>query len=102
LKINFLAFLTKTNTYEKQNDRRTLALFLGGLGMHKFYLGKWVWGLIYLIFAGRLSPHSLALSKPSFSSSNQKKVPGQIWRFCLRDDGQRLGPRDTRHARQMS
>jgi len=25
-----------------------LALFLGGLGAHKFYLGKPLWGLLYL------------------------------------------------------
>lgn len=27
-----------------------LAVFLGGLGFHKFYLGQWVQGLLYLIF----------------------------------------------------
>ncbi|MCP4810366.1 MAG: NINE protein [Proteobacteria bacterium] len=27
-----------------------LALFLGGLGIHKFYLGQTVQGVIYLIF----------------------------------------------------
>lgn len=27
-----------------------LAFFLGGLGFHKFYLGQWGWGLLYLIF----------------------------------------------------
>ena len=28
-----------------------LALFLGSIGIHKFYLGKVGWGLIYLIFS---------------------------------------------------
>lgn len=28
-----------------------LAIFLGGLGIHKFYLGKIVWGIVYLLFA---------------------------------------------------
>lgn len=26
-----------------------LALFLGGLGIHRFYLGQW-WGVFYLLF----------------------------------------------------
>ena len=33
-----------------------LALFLGGLGMHRFYLGKWVTGLLYLIFCWTFAP----------------------------------------------
>lgn len=27
-----------------------LALFLGWLGFHKFYLGKWIQGILYIIF----------------------------------------------------
>ena len=27
-----------------------LALLFGGLGLHKFYLGKILWGIIYLLF----------------------------------------------------
>ena len=27
-----------------------LAIFLGGLGIHKFYLGKIGWGIVYLLF----------------------------------------------------
>jgi len=27
-----------------------LALLLGGLGVHKFYLGSWGWGLLYFLF----------------------------------------------------
>lgn len=26
-----------------------LALFLGGLGIHRFYLGQW-WGILYILF----------------------------------------------------
>lgn len=33
-----------------------LALFLGGLGLHKFYLGKWVWGIVYLFFCWTFIP----------------------------------------------
>lgn len=27
-----------------------LAFFLGGLGIHKFYLGQTGWGIVYLLF----------------------------------------------------
>jgi TM2 domain-containing membrane protein YozV len=38
-----------------------LALFLGGLGLHKFYLDKWVWGIIYLIFCWTFIPAVISL-----------------------------------------
>ena len=37
-----------------------LALFLGGLGIHKFYLGKWGWGITYLIFSWTFIPYLAA------------------------------------------
>lgn len=33
-----------------------LAILLGGLGIHKFYLGAWGWGLVYLIFCWTYIP----------------------------------------------
>ncbi len=38
-----------------------LALFLGGLGAHKFYLGKPVWGLVYLVMCWTFVPALLGL-----------------------------------------
>jgi len=38
-----------------------LALFLGGLGVHRFYLDKWVTGLLYLIFCWTFVPAVIAL-----------------------------------------
>jgi len=38
-----------------------LALLLGGIGAHKFYLGKMIQGLLYLIFSWTLIPCVLAL-----------------------------------------
>ena len=32
------------------------ALLLGGLGVHKFYLGKIGWGIVYLIFCWTFIP----------------------------------------------
>jgi TM2 domain-containing membrane protein YozV/RNA polymerase subunit RPABC4/transcription elongation factor Spt4 len=38
-----------------------LALFLGGLGAHKFYLGQTGWGFVYLIFFWTFIPALVAL-----------------------------------------
>jgi TM2 domain-containing membrane protein YozV/RNA polymerase subunit RPABC4/transcription elongation factor Spt4 len=38
-----------------------LALFLGGLGVHKFYLGQTGWGIAYFIFCCTLIPALVAL-----------------------------------------
>ena len=37
-----------------------LAFFLGGIGVHKFYLGKSVQGIMYLIFSWTLIPSIIA------------------------------------------
>lgn len=36
-----------------------LALFLGGLGIHRFYLGQW-WGIFYLLFIWTFIPPLVA------------------------------------------
>lgn len=38
-----------------------LAFFLGGLGIHKFYLGKTTPGFLYLLFCWTFVPAILAL-----------------------------------------
>ncbi|RYF35786.1 MAG: NINE protein [Comamonadaceae bacterium] len=38
-----------------------LALLLGGLGVHKFYLGKPIWGLVYLALCWTFVPAIIAL-----------------------------------------
>ncbi|MFW6052641.1 MAG: NINE protein [Desulfosalsimonas sp.] len=37
-----------------------LALFLGGLGIHRFYLGQW-WGIFYLLFVWTFIPSFVSL-----------------------------------------
>ncbi|MFE0412395.1 TM2 domain-containing protein, partial [Citrobacter freundii] len=37
-----------------------IALFLGGIGVHKFYLGKVGMGILYLIFCWTLLPAIIA------------------------------------------
>lgn len=37
-----------------------LALLLGGIGAHKFYLGRVGWGIIYLLFCWTFIPSLIA------------------------------------------
>jgi len=37
------------------------ALFLGGLGIHKFYLGRIGWGIVYLLFCWTVIPSILGI-----------------------------------------
>lgn len=37
-----------------------LAFFLGGLGVHKFYLGRPIWGIVYLLFFWTFIPAIIA------------------------------------------
>ena len=37
-----------------------LALFLGGFGIHKFYLGRIGWGVVYLLFCWTFIPAVIA------------------------------------------
>lgn len=38
-----------------------LALLLGGIGIHKFYLGAWGWGIIYILFVWTWIPAIMGL-----------------------------------------
>lgn len=44
--------MTEGNKYDKHNKiaAALLALFLGGIGAHKFYLGSTGLGILYLLF----------------------------------------------------
>lgn len=49
------------NTIEYKTNRNrviaaVLSIFLGGIGIHKFYLGKVGWGLVYFIFSWTFIP----------------------------------------------
>lgn len=51
-------------TYQPKKSRVTagvLALLVGGLGIHKFYLGKVGLGLVYILFVWTLIPAIIAL-----------------------------------------
>lgn len=38
-----------------------LCLFLGGIGAHKFYAGKWIQGLLYVAFSWTWIPVIISL-----------------------------------------
>lgn len=38
-----------------------LALFLGGFGIHKFYLGQTLWGILYLLFCWTFIPAIISI-----------------------------------------
>ena len=62
---------------QSQKNKTTaglLALFLGGIGIHKFYLGKNGQGVVYLLFCWTLIPSIIALIEAIiyFSQSNDE------------------------------
>lgn len=50
-----------------------LAFFIGGLGIHRLYLGQW-WGILYLLFWGTLIPSLISIVEAIvFWSTSEKK-----------------------------
>lgn len=51
--MNIYPSLSTTTVVQKKEKTKTglilLTLVLGGLGAHKFYVGSWGWGIVYLI-----------------------------------------------------
>ncbi|WP_220446529.1 TM2 domain-containing protein [Paenibacillus piri] len=48
-----------TNVYVSTKSKTAaglLAIFLGGFGIHKFYLGRVGWGIVYLLFCWTYIP----------------------------------------------
>ena len=55
-----------------------LCLFLGGAGLHKFYAGKWVQGLLYLALSWTGVPVVLALIDLVVAMFKRSDEYGQI------------------------
>ena len=55
-----------------------LCLFLGGAGLHKFYSGKWIQGLLYLAFSWTGVPVVLALFDLVIAMFKRSDVNGEI------------------------
>ena len=49
----------KSRNYKSKVTAGLLAIFLGNLGIHRFYLGQW-WGIFYLLFFWTLIPGLIA------------------------------------------
>lgn len=56
-----------------------LALFLGGLGIHKFYAGKTMLGIIYLVFCCTGIPAIVALIEFILALLKPADMNGNIW-----------------------
>ena len=55
-----------------------LCLLVGGAGLHKFYAGKWVQGLLYLAFSWTGVPVVLALFDLLIAMFKRSDVNGEI------------------------
>ena len=55
-----------------------LAIFVGGLGIHKFYAGKWIQGLLYLVFVWTYVPVVLSLIDVVIAMMTKADEYGQI------------------------
>tara|TARA_B100000886_G_scaffold336523_1_gene295477 strand:+ start:262 stop:579 length:318 start_codon:yes stop_codon:yes gene_type:complete len=57
-----------------------LAIFLGGLGIHKFWIGDNILGVIYLVFCWTFIPSLIALIDACLMSSSVRKYNNSIAR----------------------
>lgn len=55
-----------------------LCLFLGGVGIHKFYAGKWVQGLLYVAFCWTWVPVIIAFIDLLVAMFKRPNEYGQI------------------------
>lgn len=63
----------RSRSYKSKTVAALLAFFLGGLGVHRFYLGKW-WGIFYLLLFWTYIPGLIALIECIvFLASNNEK-----------------------------
>ena len=63
LLITLLIFTMQGWKEKRKNEAGVLAIVLGGLGVHKFYLGKYGKGLLYVAFCWTLIPAVLSIAE---------------------------------------
>lgn len=74
-----MIFMTEYNANKKSVTTGViLALFLGGLGIHKFWLGSTGMGLLYLIFCWAFIPAIVAIIDACNMGNSVKKYNGKI------------------------
>jgi len=75
-----MIFMMQYNNVKKNGVAAVLlALFLGGIGGHKFYMGQAGWGVLYLLFCWTMIPAAVAfveafLLPGSVNQYNQRKM----------------------------
>ena len=52
--------IQRTKRYKSKTAAGVLAIFIGGFGVHRFYLGQW-WGIFYLLFFWTWIPGLISL-----------------------------------------
>jgi TM2 domain-containing membrane protein YozV len=73
------AFLIQYNAQSKNSTTAVvLTLLLGGIGIHKFYLGQTGWGIVYLLFCWTLVPSILAFFEAFTISQYVHKANRQV------------------------
>ena len=58
---NHTTIVQVNNSRKSKGVAILLALFLGGFGIHKFYLGQTLWGILYLLFFWTFIPAIISL-----------------------------------------
>lgn len=72
-------FTSGTHSGKSKGLSIVLALFLGGLGIHKFYLGKTGQGFLYLIFCWTFVPAFLGLIDAIvLATKNEREFSGAV------------------------
>ena len=69
----------KKKMFVKKSMYIMLCLFLGGLGIHKFYAGKWFTGLLYVAFCWTWIPAILALFDLLGAMFKRTNEHGEFW-----------------------
>lgn len=78
--------ISKKNVFESTNGKKLvnktayglLALFLGGIGVHKFYAGKTLQGVLYLIFFWSFIPALIAFIEGILALTKNADENGNI------------------------
>lgn len=65
--------------YKSKGTAVVLAFFLGGLGVHKFYLNKPGQGVLYLLFCWTLIPAIIALIESIVMIATPTKAWDRKW-----------------------
>jgi len=74
-----IMFMSEYNANKKSVTTGVLlALFLGGLGVHKFWLGSAGMGILYLLFCWTFIPSIVAIIDACLMGNSVKKYNGKV------------------------